>query len=141
KAAGAAVSVQAVADRAMVLSVITGLVALTLTYVFTRKFFRKPDSALLDDWQARASDGTLAEVAHTGTFDKSELVRSATEEDTPEPCDIDEQTPERRIQLEKWSRVFAVLTPLAVLGIILVMVLPSVFPSLPALRGGEAAGL
>src|SRR5690606_19457618 len=68
KSAGAAVTLQAVSDRAMVLSVITGLVALTLTYVFTRKFFRKPDSALLDDWQARASDGTLAEVVHTGSF-------------------------------------------------------------------------
>ena len=141
KAAGAAVSLQAVADRAMVLSIITGVIALGLTYILTRKYFRKPDPVLLADWQARAADGTLADVAHSGTFDKSELVRSATEEAPPQPCDINEQTPENRARMEKWSRLFAVLTPLAVLGVILVMVLPSIFPSLPALRGGEAAGL
>ncbi len=141
KAAGAAVSLQAVADRAMVLSVITGLLALGMTYFLTRKYFRTPDAALLAAWQARASDGTLEEVAHTGTFDKSELVRSATEEQTAQPCDITEQDAARRASMEKWSRVFAVVTPLAILGIILIMVLPSVIPGLPALRGGEAAGL
>ncbi|NMU94054.1 hypothetical protein HGQ98_33740, partial [Achromobacter ruhlandii] len=40
-----------------------------------------------------------------------------------------------------WSRVFAVGTPLAFLGVIAVMVLPRLFPSLPALRGGDAAAL
>src|SRR5690606_41157563 len=56
-------------------------------------------------------------------------------------CDINDQTPAKRADMEKWSRVFAVVTPLAVVAIILIMVLPSIFPSLPALRGGEAAGL
>ena len=41
----------------------------------------------------------------------------------------------------RWSRVFAVVTPLAFLGVIAVMVLPRLFPSLPALRGGDAAAL
>ena len=141
KAAGAAVSVQAVADRAMVLSIITGAIALGITFALTRKYFRRPDPALLADWQARAADGTLEEVAHTGTFDKSELVRHAADEPVAEPCDIKDQPPAKRADMEKWSRVFAVVTPLAVLGIILIMVLPSIFPSLPALRGGEAAGL
>ncbi|HUG59140.1 MAG TPA: hypothetical protein VL002_12965, partial [Candidimonas sp.] len=54
KAAGAAVSVAAVADRALVLSLITGFVALTITYIVMRKGFKKPDPALLDAWQARA---------------------------------------------------------------------------------------
>src|SRR5690606_39705402 len=79
--------------------------------------------------------------AHTGTFDKSELVRHAADEPVAEPCDINDQTPAKRADMEKWSRVFAVVTPLAVVAIILIMVLPSIFPSLPALRGGEAAGL
>src|SRR5690606_32610066 len=61
KAAGAAVRVQAVADRAIVLSVITGAIALGMTFALTRKYFRRPDAALLAGWQARAADGTLDE--------------------------------------------------------------------------------
>ena len=41
----------------------------------------------------------------------------------------------------RWSKTFAVVTPLAFLGVIAVMVLPRLFPSLPALRGGDAAAL
>src|SRR5690606_1791551 len=142
KAAGAAVSVQTVADRAMVLSVITGLVALGLTFVLTRKYFRQPDAAHLADWQARASDSTLHAVEDQGTFDKAELARGTSEEhEGTEACSIDDQTAAKQADMEKWSRIFAIVTPLAVLAIILIMVLPSVIPGLPALRGGEAAGL
>lgn len=142
KAAGAAVSAQAVADRAMVLSIITGLIALGLTYILTRKYFRKPEAALLADWQARASDGALAEVEQAGTFDKAELARGTSEEsDGTEACKVEDQPPAKQQDMEKWSRLFAIVTPLAVLAIILIMVLPSILPGLPALRGGEAAGL
>ena len=142
KAAGAAVSLEAVADRALVLSVITGLIALGLTFVLTRKYFRRPDPAHLASWQARAGDSSLSTVEDQGTFDKAEIARGTSEEsDGTEACDIADQPPARQEQMEKWSRVFAVVTPLAVLGIILIMVLPSIFPGLPALRGGEAAGL
>lgn len=142
KAAGAAVSLQAVADRAMVLSIITGLIALGLTYILTRKYFRQPHASLLADWQARAHDGTLAEVEESGSFDKAELARGTSEDsDGTEGCHINEQDAQEHARMEKWSRIFATVTPLAVLGVVLVMVLPSVVPGLPALRGGEAAGL
>ena len=137
KAAGAAVSAQAVADKALVLSLITGVVALVLAYVFTRKSVRKPDPALLDEWQSRAGDrGVGAPVERAGTFDKAEMAQSAEapEEDVPAAS-------RARAHLAKCARTFAVVTPLAFLGVILVLVLPTIYPSLPALRGGDAAGL
>ncbi|WP_395105082.1 hypothetical protein [Actinomadura sp. SCN-SB] len=56
KAAG--VGTPEVADRAMVLSVITGVVALVLGYLMTRGEMRTPDVALLARWEAGA-DTTL----------------------------------------------------------------------------------
>lgn len=142
KAAGAAVSLQAVADRAMVLSIITGIIALILTYILTRKYFRKPDAAHLADWQARAHDGTMAQIEDVGTFDKVELARATSEDsEAVEAVHVEQMDAEKLAKLDKWSRVFATLTPLAVLAVVLIMVLPSIIPGLPALRGGEAAGL
>ncbi|MFB4310493.1 hypothetical protein [Actinomadura sp. GTD37] len=54
KAAG--VDTGAVADRAMVLSLITGGVALVLGYLTTRREFQKPDAALLERWEAGESE-------------------------------------------------------------------------------------
>ena len=62
KAAGAAVSAAVVADRALVLSLITGAVALTAAYLLIRKHIVAADPALLSAWQARAQDGSLAEI-------------------------------------------------------------------------------
>lgn len=58
KAAG--VDTGAVADRAMVLSLITGGVALALGYLMTRAEFRKPDAALLERWEAGESEADAA---------------------------------------------------------------------------------
>ena len=60
KAAG--VDTGAVADRAMVLSLITGGIALFLGYLMTRPEFEKPDRALLERWEAGESE--TAAVAH-----------------------------------------------------------------------------
>jgi len=128
-----------VADRALVLSLITGAVALTLAYIKIRRHIVRPDAALLDAWQARAQDATLEEIEHEGTFDKAELARG-TSRDAPSADEAVRLT-ELNGKRVKWSRVFAVVTPLAFLGVIGIMVLPRVFPWLPALRGGEAAAL
>lgn len=136
KAAGAAVSVQAVADKALVLSLITGVVALVLAYFFTRKSFRKPDPALLDEWQSRAGDGVMLQVERGGSFDKAEMARTADapEEDVPAVA-------RAHAHIKKCGRIFAIVTPLAFFGVILVLALPTFIPSLPVLRGGDAAGL
>ncbi|MER1940007.1 hypothetical protein ABS755_04770 [Castellaniella sp. FW104-16D08] len=136
KAAGAAVSAQAVADQAMILSLITGIVALVLAYLFTRKSIQQPSPALLDEWQSRASDGSTVKVERSGSFDKSEMAHSADapDEDVPPKARANQH-------LRKCAKTFAIVTPLAFLGVILVLVLPTIFPSMPALRGGDAAGL
>jgi len=141
KAAGAAVSAQSVADKALVLSLITGLVALGITFFCSRKYFRKPDASLLAAWQARASDGSTAELEHQGSFDKAEIARAVdySDEDHAEPHSEAASSEDRR--LTRWARIFAIVTPLAFLAVIVIMVLPSMIPGLPTLRGGDAAGL
>lgn len=139
KAAGAAVSAAVVADRALVLSLITGAVALTVAYLLIRKHIVPADAGLLSAWQARAQDGSLAEIEQSGSFDKAELARGTMGANPALPRGPGLDDEERR--RVRWSRVFAVVTPLAFLGVIAVMVLPRLFPSLPALRGGDAAAL
>ena len=56
KAAGASVSASLVADRALVLSMIVGGVALLLAYLMLRSQFQKPSKELLQKWQSLASD-------------------------------------------------------------------------------------
>jgi hypothetical protein len=58
KAAG--VDTGAVADRSMVLSLITGGVALVLGYLMTRSEFRKPDAVLLERWEAGESETAVS---------------------------------------------------------------------------------
>ena len=139
KAAGAAVSAAVVADRALVLSLITGGIALVAAYLLVRRQIVPADPALLSAWQARAQDGSLAKIEQAGSFDKAELARGTMGADPALPSGPVLSEEERR--RVRWSKVFAVVTPLAFLAVIGVMVLPRLFPSLPALRGGDAAAL
>ncbi|BDC25940.1 Uncharacterised protein [Bordetella parapertussis] len=129
--AGAAVSAAVVADRALVLSVITGAIALVMTYLFMRKHIVPGDTALLAAWQARAQDGELERIEGSGSFDKAELARGASQ-----PVKGGAEA-----RLAGWSRAFALITPIAFLGVIALMALPRLVPGLPALRGGDAAAL
>ncbi|NYT77016.1 hypothetical protein H0A71_08440 [Alcaligenaceae bacterium] len=145
KAAGIAVSAQSVADKALVLSLITGAVALGITFFVSRKHFLKPSASLLANWQARASDGTLDEVEHSGSFDKAEIARGMGYEDHANQPQQDVTSSAidaaKHASHQKRARLFAIVTPLAFLACILIMVMPSILPGLPALRGGDAAGL
>ncbi len=57
KAAG--VDTGAVADRSMVLSLITGGIALVLGYLMSRSEFRRPDAVLLERWEAGESEAAV----------------------------------------------------------------------------------
>ena len=81
KAAGAAVSAAVVADRALVLSLITGIIALVLAYLSIRKSSTAPSNALLERWQAQSANGELARIEAEGTFDKAEIARGTGYED------------------------------------------------------------
>lgn len=141
KAAGVAVSAAVVADRALVLSLITGAVALTLAYLKIRRKIVPADNALLDNWQARAS-GFDVKTEDSGTFDKSEIARGTSHS---EPLATDSNIELSLAMIEKkrikWSKFFAVLTPIAFLCVVLVMVLPKLGSGMTELKGGDAAAI
>jgi hypothetical protein len=143
KAAGLAVSAAMVADRALVLSWITGVIALLLAYFSIRKSFGRPDNALLVKWQALSSNGELARIEAEGTFDKAEIAR-ATGYGSQSPLVTDAQVQAELSAVEmrrrRWSKFFAIVTPLAFLGVIVLMVLSKLGYG-HELKGGDAAAL
>jgi hypothetical protein len=146
KAAGAAVSAAVVADRALVLSLITGGIALALGWFAVRKSITAPDPALLARWQAQSGDGAsaqaeLARIEAEGTFDKAALAR-ATGDGTPLLTDVQIGDALKSVDAphQRWSTIFAVATPLAFLAVIVLMVL-SKLGRAHDLKGGDAAAL
>ena len=128
-----------VADRALVLSLITGLVALTLVFVFHRKTFKVASPDLLVQWQAL---GQQVATEHEGTAHKSEMAKGTGRIDQP----VTGQDLRREINSvdqsqQKWSKVFAVLTPVVFLIIITIMALPKLGVPLQDLKGGAGASL
>jgi hypothetical protein len=145
KAAGAAISAAAVADRALALSLITGGVALLLAYFSIRKLIRPGSEALLLRWQRQSSTGELERLEAAGSFDKAEIARG-TGASYEEPLAVDAQIgtePAVGKRRAYWSKFFAILTPLGFLAVIAVMVLPKLGAGrgLPELKGGDAAAL
>ena len=151
KAAGAAISAAAVADRALSLSLITGGVALLLAYFSIRKLIRPGSEALLIRWQSQSSAGELERLEAAGTFDKAEIARSTgASYEEPLAVDTEIRTDGIRTELPRmekrrmgWSKLFAILTPVGFAAVIAVMVLPKlgVASGLPELKGGDAAAL
>jgi len=142
KAAGAAISAAAVADRALALSLITGGVALALAYFSIRKLIRPGSEALLVRWQSQSSTGELERLEAAGTFDKAEIARGTGAEPLAPDAGIRAELPigKRRAY---WSKFFAILTPLGFAAVIAVMILPKMGAGLglPELKGGDAAAL
>ncbi|MCQ9617752.1 hypothetical protein L1889_14600 [Paenalcaligenes niemegkensis] len=134
KAAGAGVSALVVADRALVLSWITGGVALVLVFFTMRKHFKPASQEHLDIWMAQTMDSDLARVEAEGTYDKAEIARGTADEPGI-------THPRLSASEEKKSKFLAVLTPIAFIGVIAIMIVPRFVPDMPVLRGGDAAGL
>jgi hypothetical protein len=144
KAAGAAVSAAVVADRALVLSLIVGAVALSLAYFSIRRTIKPGSEALLDQWQGQSGDDDLKRLEAVGSFDKAEIARGTSYD---EPQAIDDQLrhhlPLNDKRRATWSKLFAILTPLGFAVVIAVMVLPKlgVHGVGADLKGGDAAAL
>jgi hypothetical protein len=144
KAAGVGVSAAVVADRALVLSLIVGAVALTLAYFSIRKQIKPGSEALLEAWQGQSGNGDVKRLEAAGSFDKAEIARGTSYD---EPASIDDQLRHHLPLIEKrregWSKLFAVLTPIGFAAVIAVMVLPKlgVHGIGPDLKGGDAAAL
>jgi hypothetical protein len=96
-AKGAGVPTAAVADKAIVLSLVAGGVALTIAYLMNRKDIKKPGTADVHN------ENNMNEEQ------KSAYVEAAATVESLHPS------------LTKWSKLFAVLVPLSMLGVIIVM--------------------
>lgn len=142
KAAGGAVSAALVADRALVLSLIVGGIALLLSYFTMRRHIVPADNGLLDRWLSQPLQAHVGRIDGAGPYDKAEIARG-TGRDHPLATDSDfdrelDAVERRRVV---WSKLFAVLTPLAFLVVVFIMVAPKFVPGLPELKGGDAAML
>ncbi len=147
KASGAGVAIATVADRALVLSLITGIIALVLGYFAIRRTITAPAAEHLARWEA---GGTLKQQIHTqldavaenvGSFDKEYLSEAAPQEPLLGDKAIDAELHALPAAKERWSKVFAVVTPLAFLAIVAAMILPKFTPGMPEIKGGDAAAL
>ena len=139
KAAGA--SAVLIGDRALVLSLITGVIALLLAYFSMRKHMQPADPALLEQWQANAGGSIAEPVKSPGTFEKAELARGTHRDQLATDADIEHEHAKLSARRTKWSKVFAVVTPIAFLFVVMVMVLPKFGAGTTDLKGGDAAAL
>lgn len=111
KAAG--VDLASVADKAFVLSLITGLTAIVLAYLAIRKLISSPSNDHLIKWNS-------IESTSKGTEDDSNSTA---------------------VSRSKYSTLFAILVPGTFLAIIVYMVLAKFSDVLPSLEGGAGAAL
>jgi hypothetical protein len=156
KAAG--VDTDAVADKALVLSLIVGMTALLITYVMQRRTWRTPSPALLAEWENEADRLLVEQVEHTPDAppDHGGTASSKTPSSPAPGAGAGSGTPTaatttiaRADQVDgsgpagkMWSaKVFAVLVPLVYLGFIVYLLLGKFTGLVPPLRGGEAAAI
>jgi hypothetical protein len=137
KAAG--IDISQVADKALLLSLVTGLIALALGYLSIRKGIVAPGEHLLVQWEQGAS--LAHQTMHAGTFDKAELAKATERAPLTSHAAVEQQLARGPHRLEKWSKLFALVTPLVLLAIVVYMILPRFVPGMPDLKGGDAAAL
>ena len=133
RAAGVPELAGQVADKALVLSLITGAVALGLGYWRIRGGIRPASAAHLAAWQqgVTLAEDRAAVAEKIGSFDKSSIAEGLAKSEAADPP----------ASKAGWGTVLAIATPLVFGLVVLVMVAPRLFPGLPTLRGGDAAAL
>lgn len=148
KAAGIPEAAAMVADRALVLSLITGAVALALGYLAIRRSILAPDPAHLVHWQSGATltDRFAAPAGKTGTFDKpaiaAGMAAKAEAEDPPSLATVTGGgVAAIAVPSDRWSALLATITPIAFLLVVACMAAPKFISGNPELKGGDAAAL
>ncbi|MBX6742351.1 MAG: hypothetical protein IRY87_09940 [Acetobacteraceae bacterium] len=152
RAAGVPDAAAVIADEALILSLVTGGVALALGYIAIRRHIAAPSQRHLVLWQSGATlETSLAEqreqiAPNIGSFDKSVLALRAAEEGAEEAPVQGEAALAGGGTLAaapaaRWSGLLAVLTPAIFLLLIAFMLAPKLISGLPELKGGEAAAL
>lgn len=150
-ATAAGVDADSVADKALILSLITGIAALLITYVMQRRTWKKPSPDLLVAWENKAdkfglpeggtSDGSGGSVPGpadtTGTpVPAGSGGTSATATMTPTATITEPVLPKSAA-----AKTFAALVPTAYLAFIVYLLLGKFTSLVPPLQGGDAAGI
>lgn len=130
-----------VADRALVLSLVAGGVAIATAYFLSvRKTVQRPDPAYLERWELARPDVVDEEE---GTFpDQGALAEPADREpiladESPSRAAKESLPPEK----DRYSKVFAALVPLTLLVVVGYMLLAKFSEPVPDLTGSAAAAL
>ena len=156
-ATAAGVDTDSVADKAMVLSLIVGLVALAITYFTQRRTWQKPSPDLLVAWENKADKFGVPTTEEPGK-DVSGGTGVSLRGDAPIPAGGgvgggDANAPTATIVLDDAvpdpvdppktlaAKAFAVTVPLAYLAFIVYLLLGKFTSLVPPLKGGDAAGI
>lgn len=136
-AAAAGVNPGDVADRALIMSVITGVIALTLVLVMNIKSFKKPSEEWLTEWEARAGgEGTVFAGAKGSEEDRLEDREILLHADEAQQHHI---TPHTQSKLR--AQLLALLTAVAFAALVAYMLLGKFTDIVPEVSGSSAAGL
>lgn len=152
-AVSAGVDTGVVADRALVLSLITGLVAVVIAFIRLRPSFQAPNVALLEAWEmvdqesqtgggstkgggtARSTGSSMSSGGGSATGEVSVPATGRAGAPVLEYDDVLSGAPVKR------AKAFAVITPIVFLGVVVYMVLGKLTSWVPETSGGDAAGL
>ncbi len=142
RAAGMADSAAVIADKALVLSLVTGSIALGLGYLRIRRDIAAPSERHLAMWQAGATLGLpAAPPEETGAADKAVVALRMAEGLPGEPALAAGGSLAAAVPVARRGGVLAVVTPLVFLLVVGVMLAPKFIAGLPELKGGDAAAL
>lgn len=118
KAAG--IETGAVADKVLILSFITGGVAIGMSYLLFRKQIRKPNSELAEQ--------EIQSISGLANIQSAENEIAATTEGLTQSKET-----------EKWGKLFAVLVPLALLAVMIFMFSTKLGSKSGGFEGGDGA--
>lgn len=150
-ATSAGVDADSVADKALVLSLITGIAALAITYVMQHRTWQKPSPDLLVAWENKADKLGLPGDGNDGGSGGARPVPAASA-GTPAPAGSGATsatatlTPadtltEPVAPKSAAAKAFATLVPAAYLAFIVYLLLGKFTALVPPLQGGDAAGI
>jgi hypothetical protein len=158
KAAG--VDADAVADKALVLSLIVGVTALAITYVMQQRTWRKPSADLLIAWENEADNlGVKGDDNDDGGLGGGDAPRQPASAGGPAPAGGSVDSPVKAaaatVVLAETAtepepdpkrkalpgQVFAVSVPLVYLAFIVYLLLGKFTTVVPPLKGGDAAAI
>lgn len=141
-AVAAGVDTSAVADRALVLSLITGLVAIAIAYLKIRPQIVAPNPVLLEEWERVGEDGVLVderEEVLVGGGDGDRAVPTSGRAGAPS-LNYGEELTGNGVPVRR-SKLFAVAVPAVFVAVVAYMVLGKFTDMVPETSGGDAAGL